>query len=68
MKDNKRRLNLLIPQHDYVVFKDLVKLVRQKDDSFTESDLFRAMLYLFVDTSQKIYEKEKGETNNETTR
>ena len=68
MKDNKRRLNLLIPQHDYVVFKDLVKLIRQKDDSFTESDLFRAMLYLFVDTSQKIYEKEKGETNDETTR
>ena len=64
MKDNKRRLNLLIPQHDYVVFKDLVKLVRQKDDSFTESDLFRAMLYLFVDTSQKIYDKEK-ENNDE---
>lgn len=65
MKDNKRRLNLLIPQHDYVVFKDLVKLVRQKDNSFTESDLFRAMLYLFVDTSQKIYEQEKGENNDE---
>ena len=64
MKDNKRRLNLLIPQHDYIVFKDLIKLVRQKDSSFSESDLFRAMLYLFCDTSEKIYNKEK-ENNDE---
>ena len=68
MKDNKRRLNLLINEKDYLLFKDLFKLIKQKDESFTEANLFSAMLYLFVDTSQKIYEKEKGENNDETTR
>ena len=67
MKD-KRRLNLLIDEPDYLLFKDLVKLAKKKDVSFTEALMFRAMLRLFVEISQKIYEKEKGETNDETTR
>lgn len=64
MKNEKRRLYLLVNDYDYKLFKDLFKLLKQQEKDFTEAHLFGAMLYQFCAVSERIYQNLQNEKEN----
>ena len=53
MKNEKRRLYLLVNDYDYKLFKDLFKILKGQEKDFTEAHLFGAMLYQFCAVSER---------------
>lgn len=60
---NKRRLYLSVDERDLKLFKELLLLIKETDKSFTEAELFSALMYHFCMASKIFYEKytNKGE-------